>query len=221
MGWEWGRLSGSGRFGPRETIIMAAIVLAVGAAMAGRFDGGLAVAVLGAAAAGWANRGDRNWTAIGTVWIACGCVAFLWLDRPSDGGQPTIFWLLGVVWVTDIAAYVAGRTIGGPRLAPRVSPNKTWAGLAGGLIGGGAVGLVAAGLADRPSAPLAAISLLVSLSAQGGDLAESAAKRRYAVKDTSSLIPGHGGVLDRLDGLLAAAIVAALLTLLLGGTVLK
>ncbi|HEX4113030.1 MAG TPA: phosphatidate cytidylyltransferase [Stellaceae bacterium] len=221
MGWEWGRLSGSGQFGPREIVIVASIILAIGAAAAGRFDLGLTLAVLGAAAAGWAGRAERSWTALGTVWIACGCAAFLWLDRPAQGGKAAIFWLLGVVWATDIVAYIAGRTIGGPRLAPRISPNKTWSGVAGGLIGGGAVGLAAAGLADRRAAPLIALSLAVSLFAQGGDLAESAAKRHYAVKDTSHLIPGHGGVLDRLDGLLAAAIVAALLTLMLGGGALN
>jgi phosphatidate cytidylyltransferase len=221
MGWEWGRLSGSGRLGPREIMIVAAIILAIGAAAVGRFDLGVMVAVLGASAASWAGRAERSWTALGTVWIACGCVAFLWLDQPAQGGQWVIFWLLGVVWATDIAAYVAGKSIGGPRLAPRLSPNKTWVGLAGGLIGGLAVGVIAAALAHRAAVPLIAVSLAASLLAQGGDLAESAAKRHYAVKDTSGLIPGHGGVLDRLDGLLAAALVAALLTLMLGGSVLK
>lgn len=125
-----------------------------------------------------------------------------------------VFWILIVTWSTDIFAYFAGRSIGGPKLAPRVSPNKTWAGLVGGMVGAGLLGWGIAELFDlgQPfvwlGAPLGAI-------AQAGDLYESGVKRRAGVKDSGTLLPGHGGVLDRLDGLLAV-IVATMAVLMLG-----
>jgi phosphatidate cytidylyltransferase len=201
--------------------LRAAIVLAVGAAAAGHFGWAVVPAILGAVVAALMRRVERPWTVLGVLWIAGGCIAFLWLGRRPDGGQGTIFWLLGVVWATDVFAYFVGKTVGGPRLAPQFSPNKTWSGLVGGLIGAAIVGAVAAAVAGQAVAFLIVISLVVSLGAQGGDLAESAAKRHFSVKDASNLIPGHGGVLDRLDGLLAGALAAALLTLMLGGAALK
>jgi phosphatidate cytidylyltransferase len=125
-----------------------------------------------------------------------------------------VFWVLIVTWSTDIFAYFAGRSIGGPKLAPRVSPNKTWAGLVGGILGAGLLGWGAALLFDlgQPfiwlGAPLGAV-------AQAGDLYESGVKRRAGVKDSGTLLPGHGGVLDRLDGLLAV-VVATMAVLMLG-----
>ncbi len=122
-----------------------------------------------------------------------------------------VFWLMLVTWSTDIFAYFAGRGIGGPKLAPRVSPNKTWAGLIGGMAGAAAVGALAAWLLDI-EAPFLFLGAPMGLIAQFGDLYESWVKRRCDVKDSSSLIPGHGGVLDRLDGLLPV-IVATLIVL--------
>jgi phosphatidate cytidylyltransferase len=119
-----------------------------------------------------------------------------------------------VVWANDIAAYACGRAIGGPKLAPRLSPNKTWAGFVGGVASAGALGWAAARLAGAAApAPLAAASLFLAVAGQLGDLAESAAKRHFGVKDSSRLIPGHGGILDRVDGLLAASVAAAVLSL--------
>jgi len=210
MAWEWGRLVAAGQFGADTAIIMAVVVLAIGGAAIGRFASALAVALIGAIAAATLRRRDWIWTGVGTLWIACGCVAFVWLDAAD--GRLVMLWLLGVVWATDIFAYFVGKTVGGPRLAPQLSPNKTWAGFAGGLFGGAAAGIVAAVWTGWPSGRIAAISLGLSLVSQGGDLAESWAKRHFAVKDTSGLIPGHGGVLDRLDGLLAATVALGLLT---------
>jgi phosphatidate cytidylyltransferase len=124
-----------------------------------------------------------------------------------------VFWLLLVTWATDIFAYFAGRSIGGPKLAPRISPNKTWAGLIGGMAGAEAVGALAGWLLGIGS-PFLYVGGLLGLLAQMGDLYESAVKRRHGVKDSGSLIPGHGGVLDRLDGLLPV-ILATLLLLIL------
>jgi phosphatidate cytidylyltransferase len=116
-----------------------------------------------------------------------------------------VFWLMLVVWATDIFAYFAGRSIGGPKLAPRISPNKTWAGLVGGMAGAEVVGLLAAWLLNL-GAPFLYIGAGMGLLAQLGDLYESWVKRRAGVKDSGTLLPGHGGALDRLDGLLPVAV---------------
>ena len=114
-----------------------------------------------------------------------------------------VFWLMLVTWATDIFAYFAGRSIGGPKLAPRISPNKTWAGLIGGMAGAAVVGALAAQLFRHRPRPSSGSGALMGLIAQLGDLYESSVKRRLGVKDSGSILPGHGGVLDRLDGLLA------------------
>ena len=124
-----------------------------------------------------------------------------------------VFWLMLVTWATDIFAYFAGRSIGGPKLAPRISPNKTWAGLIGGMAGAAAIGGLAAWWLDMGS-PFLYLGAAMGLLAQLGDLYESRVKRRLGVKDSGTLIPGHGGVLDRLDGLLPV-IVATLAALIL------
>ncbi len=170
-----------------------------------------------------ARRGatsDPVWLAFGAIWFAVPCVLLLWLARPENAGRATVLWLLAVVWATDIGAYVFGRAIGGPRLAPRWSPGKTWAGLVGGVLF--ALGIVgcADGVGarhDRAPLPLVLTSAGLAIVEQFGDLAESVAKRRFGVKDSSGLIPGHGGLLDRLDGLLAVIPAVALLTLIGGG----
>jgi phosphatidate cytidylyltransferase len=121
-----------------------------------------------------------------------------------------VFWVMVVTWATDIFAYFAGRAIGGPKLAPRISPNKTWAGLAGGMAGAGLAGWGIAWLFDL-GFPFLWIGVPMAAAAQAGDLYESWVKRRAGVKDSGTLLPGHGGVLDRLDGLLAVALLTLLL----------
>jgi phosphatidate cytidylyltransferase len=123
-----------------------------------------------------------------------------------------VLWLMLVTWSTDIFAYFAGRGIGGPKLAPRISPNKTWAGLIGGMLGAALVAVVAGQLLDIDSAFRWAGAPL-ALLAQLGDLYESAVKRRWGVKDSGSLLPGHGGVLDRVDGLMPVAVATLILLL--------
>ena len=147
---------------------------------------------------------------LGVVYAAAGLVA-LWLVR-LDFGTRGLFFVLVVVWCSDIGAYVAGRLLGGPRLAPSVSPGKTWSGAAGGLVAATAGGIVIAG-----SGHWAALGAAVlGIASQLGDLGESALKRYYGVKDSGQMIPGHGGMLDRLDGLLAAGLVAGLAAVSLG-----
>jgi phosphatidate cytidylyltransferase len=144
-------------------------------------------------------------------------VAMLWLRLDPEYGRIAIFWLLFAVWATDTFAYFAGRGIGGPKLAPRLSPKKTWAGLLGGMFGAAIVGAAAAIWLNLGSpALLALVSAGIAVVAQAGDILESALKRGAGVKDSGKLIPGHGGILDRVDGLVTAAVAAALIALLHG-----
>ena len=149
----------------------------------------------------------------GLTWMVLAAAALLWLRADTVAGRLNVLFLVLVVWATDIGAYAAGRLIGGPRLAPSISPAKTWAGAGGGLLGAVAVGaLVALTVQGAAAIPAAGdTALLLGVASQLGDLAESGAKRRLGVKDSGRLLPGHGGLLDRVDGLLAASPVAALL----------
>lgn len=217
MGWEWQRLATPHSRGV-GLLILAAILVPLALMLGGASRVALLLAVLGAGAV-WAGAGRRGkaalWAALGTLWIALACLAFLSIaEGPS--GRGAVFWLFAIVWATDCGAYVAGRGLGGPLLAPRISPRKTWAGLAGGLAAAAAVGLVAAGLAGRGAALLVSVALALSIAAQLGDLAESLAKRHFGVKDSGSLIPGHGGFLDRLDGMLTASALQFLLACAVG-----
>ena len=148
---------------------------------------------------------------LAAILVAAGAIAWL-----RTGGWGNVLFVLLVVWATDIGAYLVGRMIGGPKLAPRLSPGKTWSGAAGGLACSLAVGLGAALISGTPFGPALAVAAGLSVAAQAGDLLESGMKRHFGVKDSGRLIPGHGGLLDRLDGLLAAAPVAALLAAALG-----
>ena len=151
---------------------------------------------------------------LGIFYVFVPVMALIFLRQQQPGGLLLAFWTLSLVWATDIGAYFAGRSIGGPKLAPRVSPSKTWAGLGGGVWAALILGFVLHRFAGLPI-QLAAASGLLAVAAQLGDLLESAMKRRAGVKDSGSLLPGHGGVMDRLDGVVAAAPLAAALYLLL------
>ena len=152
------------------------------------------------------RRSALGW---GVVYVGLPAFALVLL-RGADDGLLLAFWAMGLVWATDIGAYFAGRTIGGPKLAPQVSPNKTWAGLAGGVLAATLFGFVLHTQAWLPFR-LALVTPLLAVLAQGGDLYESWLKRRAGVKDSGNVLPGHGGVLDRLDGLVPVAPIAALI----------
>ncbi|MEK9684234.1 MAG: phosphatidate cytidylyltransferase [Rhodospirillaceae bacterium] len=156
------------------------------------------------------------------LWIGGTGISLIWLYLASTLGPKLILWLFVVVWVTDIGAYCFGKLIGGPKLAPIVSPGKTWAGLIGGVscaVFWGWLFSSASGIGTTSHIVL--ISGFLAVSAQMGDLMISRAKRRFSVKDSGNLIPGHGGMLDRVDGLLGAAPVLSLVILILGGELLK
>jgi phosphatidate cytidylyltransferase len=158
------------------------------------------------------------WCAGGLLYAAAILSAPVLLGSDADHGFAAIVFLFVVVWLTDIVAYFAGRAIGGPKLMPRVSPNKTWSGAIGGTLASVAGGVFVAsqfGIGSLVAAAL--IALVLSIVSQAGDLAESAIKRRFDAKDASQLIPGHGGLMDRLDGFVAAAAAAALIGMAHGG----
>jgi phosphatidate cytidylyltransferase len=225
MAWEWGGLCRGGTFGKSGTAVVGAVGIAVVCAIFLGAGTGAAIAVVGALAVLAISRGAREreavWLAAGVLWVALPCVTLLWLARSENAGRTTLLWLFAVVWATDIGAYAIGRQLGGPLLAPHWSPRKTWAGLIGGIACAALAGWATAGLFGAASVlPLVLVSAALAIVEQFGDLAESVAKRRFGVKDASSLIPGHGGLLDRLDGLLAVIPAVALLTLFGGGSVL-
>ncbi|QCG98512.1 phosphatidate cytidylyltransferase [Azospirillum sp. TSA2s] len=209
---EWTSIVPSARRLPARIMAAVGILVAVMAQIAAGPAAGLgaaaAFAVLTAIVGGGA---DRNLLGFGVLYVAVGMAGLMWLRDLPESGLSLFLFVLIAIWATDIGAYAAGRSIGGPKLAPRISPKKTWAGLIGGMASSALFGwLVALAFgAARPDIALA-VGAAVAVVGQAGDLFESAIKRRYNVKDSGQLIPGHGGILDRIDGLLAAAPVLAL-----------
>lgn len=182
---------------------MAIVALALGAS-------GAAVATAVAPRAG--QRSVAAWAAAGVIYASILLISPIVLGSDPQMGFAALAFLFATVWATDIFAYLTGRKLGGPLLWPRVSPKKTWTGAIGGLAGGVVAGALVA-YASAGTHPVAAgvLALILSIAAQGGDLLESSVKRRFGAKDTSALIPGHGGVMDRVDGLLVAALIAVVI----------
>jgi phosphatidate cytidylyltransferase len=212
---EWIAICGLRLTSPGGVAVVAAVLAAVAAAVVGHEA--LALLLLaGGFLAAW-GVGRRADLAAGVPYLGVAAVALIWLRADGDVGRANVLFMLLVVWASDIGAYAAGRLIGGPKLAPRISPGKTWSGAAGGLVAAMAAG-AAAGLAlEGGTVPhILPVAFGIGIAAQLGDLLESAVKRHYGVKDSGWLIPGHGGLLDRLDGVLAAAPVAAALAIALG-----
>ena len=194
----------------------ALILLALGAA----FLGGYVFAVFVALAsvmifyewrrlvAGW----GFSWKVAGFIYALIPALALLWVRDRAPQGLELLLWIFIITWTTDIGAYFAGRAIGGPKLAPSISPNKTIAGLIGGMVSAGLAGYAWAELASL-SAALFWLGPLFAWAAQLGDLFESGLKRRAGVKDSGNWLPGHGGALDRLDGLVVVATLTAAMQL--------
>jgi phosphatidate cytidylyltransferase len=225
---EWRKLQGCSISSPAA--LLGCLGIAAALAVFSLFGTAFAVA----ASAGTAllvavvERGsvrDRAFAAVGIALVAIVVVATVALRGESPEGRATIFWLFAVVWASDIGAYAAGRTFGGPKLAPRISPGKTWAGCFGGvavaigasILMGWLMPLVGWIRAEPAIGVLLAGGAIGSAVGQVGDLAESALKRRVGAKDSGRLIPGHGGVLDRIDAYAFAVLALALAAIASGG----
>ena len=214
---EW--LMVVGRAADKRVVATGVVALAVaGLCLAiGRIDAALVVLGVGLVAVALITPAQRNWSAAGFLYAAVAEVASVLLRLDPVKGFAALIFVLVIVWVTDSGGYFAGRGIGGPKLWPRVSPKKTWAGAVGGFAASLAVAGAFAALDLGKAWPLLMISGVLSVVSQLGDLFESAVKRRFGVKDSSQIIPGHGGLLDRLDGYVAAVAIAALFGFLRGG----
>ena len=225
--WEWARIAANvkiagqvvpvptppvSRWGWRAGIAVLATVLAV---LIAGFEGAakqaiFLIAIFLAATAASGLVGQRRlagWNFVGILYVAVPSVALVLIRNDPDWGRATLLWIISLVVAADTGGYVAGRAIGGPKLAPRISPNKTWAGLGGAVVGAVVVGLLTAFIVNHTNVwVLVLLSAVLGVIEQAGDLVESAFKRHFGVKDASHIIPGHGGVLDRVDGLLAVAV---------------
>ena len=170
------------------------------------------IAVLSAALAAREEPGGPKWRYLGVVYVSVPPIALVMLREDPAFGIAVIVLVMLMVWAADTFAYFSGRILGGPKLAPRISPKKTWAGLGGAMAGSA---LAAYGVAQAMGLPSAAVLVIVAallaIVEQGGDLFKSSMKRHFGVKDSGQLIPGHGGVIDRVDGLVAVATAAALI----------
>jgi phosphatidate cytidylyltransferase len=184
---------------------------------AGQTNVSLVVLALGLAAVALLSPQQRRWSAAGFLYAVAAQLASVLVRLDQAQGLVALIFVLLVVWVTDIGGYFAGRGLGGPKLWPRVSPKKTWAGALGGFAGSLAVAAGFAAFGFGKSLPLWVAAAVLSVASQLGDLFESAVKRRFGVKDSSHIIPGHGGLLDRLDGFVAAIVLAALFGIFRGG----
>jgi phosphatidate cytidylyltransferase len=214
---EWLMIVG----GTPARAVVAAGVTALGAVAVSlqldRVGPSLGVLALGVIAAACLAAARRGWVALGLGYASAALFASILIRLDEAFGFAALMLVFLVVWMTDIGGYFAGRAIGGPKLWPRVSPKKTWAGAAGGFVLSVAVACVFAALGVGKWLPLLGLAALLSIVSQLGDLFESAVKRTFGVKDSSHLIPGHGGLLDRLDGYVFAVIAAAAIGFLRAG----
>lgn len=210
MSFEWARMI--------ERAEMSAVFHALGVggaaalilAAAGRYPWAFGVCALTAAAAAAASlKGSRKWqwAGFGAAYFLAPSIALLWLRENAENGRGLLMLLFAIVWSADTGGYAAGRLVGGPKLSPRISPAKTWAGAIGGFLAGGVAAAIGAPLIfHEAGAAYIAAGAGLGLASILGDMAESAFKRRFGIKDMSGFIPGHGGVLDRLDGMIFATI---------------
>ncbi|HEY7609490.1 MAG TPA: phosphatidate cytidylyltransferase [Alphaproteobacteria bacterium] len=222
MAWEWVHVTGAAVFGLTGGTLAALLIAAIAAASFGRFYwayGIVAAAVpIVYAVARARARAHALPIAAGAIYIGVPALSLLWLYARPEIGRGFVIWLICVVIACDVGAYFVGRTLKGPKLWPRVSPGKTWSGAVGGVAAAVALGValgMALGLA--PAIFLAGAALVFAVISEMGDLLESGVKRAFRVKDASGILPGHGGMMDRVDGIVAALVVAALAIWIAGG----
>jgi phosphatidate cytidylyltransferase len=222
---EWLAIVGKARSTRVVGAGTAALAIAGLSLVLGRIETSLVVLMLGLVAVGAVTPERRIWAIAGFGYAAAAELASVLLRLDPKMGFTALMFVLLIVWVTDIGGYFAGRGIGGPKLWPRVSPKKTWAGALGGFVASLVVAAAFAALDPNKADPqlmlkltsLLLLGAVLSIASQLGDLFESAVKRRFGVKDSSHIIPGHGGLLDRLDGFVAAVALAGIFGLLHGG----
>lgn len=214
---EWLMIVGASRNWPVVGVGMAALVAAGLLLALGKPGMMLAALAVGIVLLALLAQDQRWWTSGGFAYATAALVAAVLVRFDPGMGFVALMFVLLVVWVTDIGGYFAGRGIGGPKLWPRVSPKKTWAGAVGGLVLSLVIAAAFALLGFGRMFPLLMLGTVLSVVSQLGDLFESAIKRRFGVKDSSQIIPGHGGLLDRLDGFVAAIVFAALIGFMRGG----
>jgi phosphatidate cytidylyltransferase len=223
MCWEWGHIvrapgRGGGHAPGVDVILLVHAATVAGAillAMLGYAAPALIALIAGTLVIAALRFGERaRLSALGVLYVGLPAIALIVLRSNEPYGFAAVLFVVAAVVATDTLAYFCGRAIGGPKLWPRVSPKKTWSGFLGGVASAGVVGAITGALiTGGQPLRLALIGLLLGIVAQGGDLAESALKRHFDVKDASAILPGHGGVMDRMDGLVAAALVAMLIGL--------
>jgi phosphatidate cytidylyltransferase len=222
MAWEWVRVTGAHVFGITGFTLAALLVAAVATAGFGRFYWAYGIVVAAVpvviAVARLHAREHALPIAAGALYIGVPALALLWLYARPEIGRALVIWLIAIVIACDIGAFFVGRTLKGPKLAPRISPGKTWSGAVGGVTAAVAAG-VALGLVLGLASPLvlAVAAFVFAVISEMGDLLESGVKRTFRVKDASGILPGHGGMMDRVDGIVAALVAAALAIWLAGG----
>ena len=224
LGWEWLSLLGLNRSPVDLSLFFAGLAAAMFVTVAiGWYEGlwatvtaCLALIVVYLAR----DRGHAAWLGAGAIYVLLPCWSLLWLRSDAENGLLLLLWIFFVVWASDIGAFAVGRTVGGPKLLPSVSPQKTWSGLAGGMISAAVVAVLFVGFLDEWNGNLnhyaatGFFAAIVGAIGQFGDMVESRIKRLFGVKDMGTLIPGHGGLFDRVDGLMFVAPAIALLKVL-------
>lgn len=217
MMWEWTRMCVPGHVNSISIVAGVALAVAMLLLTTGEYPFVLLSVFVSAATAALRPGKDRFLAAFGIVYISCAALAAQWLRSMHGDGLLLIMWLFFLVWATDTGAYAFGKAIGGPKLAPRFSPKKTWAGLIGGMLCAMVIGgLITYFSSNQIPASIVLASAVLAIVAQVGDLGESALKRHFKVKDSSHLIPGHGGLLDRADGMLSVFPVAFVIVYFIG-----
>lgn len=218
--WEWQNITGYDKYGLLELAAPAAVAAAMVLVI---LNFPVLESIIPAifavffAIAACVRRNVPFWFPFGVPYAILPVLGLSQLRGDSQSGLSAVIFLLAVVWATDIFAYFAGRAIGGPKLAPGISPNKTWSGSIGGAVAGTAAGLIVAKWSGQDHwLFFACLSFVLTLVAQAGDLFESHVKRRFGVKDSGTIIPGHGGVMDRVDGLIAATVILYFICLIMG-----